>query len=227
MPLRVRQFAGIVAILASITWLTDTPRRLVGHAGAIIRAEVGQVRDTAASRNPTPIDAVSSGIGTSLQPAEVPHPPTADFGTAESSQPTTQDKGRATLPPGVASDSLLPNASPKDLSPSQSTSVGKGSQATAKNDQWAGDRSFRGPTGKPPKKRRPYHIESDRLYTMDQAKSLIQRFRTLGYIADATPVQSGDERMYQIEVGTFRTEAEADDAADDLESRYNSAFNSP
>jgi len=33
--------------------------------------------------------------------------------------------------------------------------------------------------------------------------------------------------MYQIEIGTFKTAAEADDAADDLESRYNSAFDSP
>ena len=227
MLLRVMQFAGIVAILASIAWLTDGPRQLVGHAGMILRAAVGQARDTAAPRRPTAIDAVSSGIGTSLQPAEAPHLPTAEFSTAESSQPTSQDKGRATLPRGVASDSQVPNARPKDLSPSQSFSVGEGSQATAKNDQWAGDKSFRGQTGKPPKKRRPYHIESERLYTMDQAKSLIQRFRTLGYTADATPVQSGGETMYQIEIGTFKTAAEADDAADDLESRYNSAFDSP
>jgi hypothetical protein len=227
LPLRVMQLAGIVAILASITWLTDTPRRLVGHAGAIIRAAVGQARDTAASRSPTQIDAFSSDIATSLQPAEASHPPAAEFSTAESSQPTSQDKGRATLPPGVASNSQVANARPKDLSPSQSFSVGKGSQATAKNDHWTGNTSFRGQTGQPPKKRRPYHITSNRLYTMDQAKALIQRFRTLGYLAHATPIQSGDETVYQIEVGTFKTAADADDAADDLESRYNSAFNSP
>jgi hypothetical protein len=78
-----------------------------------------------------------------------------------------------------------------------------------------------------PHKRTPYHVESNRLYTMEQAKTLIQRFRTLGYTADATPVESGDETMYQIEVGSYKTADEADDAADDLEARYNAIFSSP
>ena len=168
--LRVTQFAGIVAILASITWLTDRPRRLVGHPETILRAAVGPARDTAAPQRPTPIDAVSSGIGTSVQPVEAPYPST-HYST--------------------------------------------------------GDRSVRGQTTKPPKKRTPYHLQSNRLYTMEQAKSLIERFRTLGYTTHQTPVQSGDETMYRIEVGTFKNVREADDAADDLESRYNSAFNSP
>jgi hypothetical protein len=169
--LRVMQFAGIVATLASITWLlTDGPRRLVGPAETILPPTVGRARDTAAPHRPTQIDAVSSGIGTSLQPVEAPSPSTHHS---------------------------------------------------------TGDRSVRGQITKPPKKRTPYHLKSDRLYTMEQAKSLIQRFRTLGYTARATPVQSDDETMYRIEVGTFKTEREADDAADDLESRYNSAFKSP
>jgi hypothetical protein len=52
---------------------------------------------------------------------------------------------------------------------------------------------------------------------MEHANSLIQRSRSLGYAADGTPVDSGNEKMYQIEVGTYKAGNDADNAADGLD----------
>jgi hypothetical protein len=71
---------------------------------------------------------------------------------------------------------------------------------TTKNPQGVRDRPVSGiQQAKRRKKQMLYTIESDPLYTMEQA----QRLPSLGYAVNATQVDSGNERMYQIEVGTY------------------------
>lgn len=233
LPLRVMGIAGIVGILVCTAWLAGQPQRFVSRARTIFQAAAGQVRDVAKTRRETPGDRVPSGMGTALRALEARERPlTAGLGTAESSRSTSGDKSHATLPPSVAPLSPLPVSGLEtkviaDLSNNEDFALGKRSGVTATNHQGIRNTVPRIQEANLPRKRRPYHVESNRLYTMEQAKTLIQRFRTLGYTADATPVESGDETMYQIEVGTYKTADEADDAADDLESRYNAIFNSP
>jgi hypothetical protein len=225
---------GILGILGGAAWLTDQPRQFVARARTILPATVGQTREVGETGSETPIDGGAFSVGTA-SPVSQAHklPLTAELSTAQSSQSTSRDATHATLPPGIGSHGQLPNSGldtkvVADFSKSQDFSLGKGSAVTAKNHQ--GVRGTRGlgiQEPKPPKKRRTYHIESDRLYTMEQATSLIQRFRSFGYTANAWPVESGDETIYQIEVGTYKTADEANDAADDLESRYNATLNSP
>jgi hypothetical protein len=233
LPLHVMGIAGIVGILVWTAWLAGQPQRFVGRARTILQAAAGQARDVAETRRETPSDGIPSGVGTASRASEARERPlTAGLSTAESSRSTSGDKSHATLPPSVAPHSQLPDSGldtkvVADFSKNQDFALGKGSAVTAANHQGVRNTPVPSIQGANLQKRTPYHIESDRLYTMEQAKSLIQRFRTLGYTADATPVESGDETMYQIEVGTYKTADEADDAADDLESRYNAIFTSP
>jgi|SRR5215472_3423778 len=233
-PLRVMGIAGIVGILAWAAWLTGQPQRFVGRARTILRAAVGQARDMAEARRTTPIEGGTPGVGTESQVSEArEHPHAAELSAAQSSQPTSGDKTRATLPPGVAPPGQLPDSGidtkvAADFSKSVDFSLGGGSAVPTKNHRGVRESTVSSTQQrKLPKKRTPYHIESDRIYTMEQANSLIQRLGSLGYTADATPVESGDEKMYRIKIGTYKTADEADDAADDLESRYNAAFNQP
>jgi hypothetical protein len=234
LPLHVMGIAGIVGILVCTAWLAGQPQRFVSRARTIFQAAAGQARDVAETHSETPIDAVSSSVGTVSRASEVLNRPlTAELNTAETGQSTNGDKTHADLPRSVAPHSQLPDSGldtkvVADFSKNQDFALGKRSGVTATNHQ--GIRNTPVPRiqeANLPHKRTPYHVESNRLYTMEQAKTLIQRFRTLGYTADATPVESGDETMYQIEVGTYKTADEADDAADDLESRYNAIFSSP
>jgi hypothetical protein len=234
LPLRVMGIAGIVGILAWAAWLTGQPQQFVDRARTTFRTVVGQSREVAKTRSETPINAVSSGVGTASRASEaLKRPLTAELSTAKSSQSANGNETHATLPPSVASQSQLPDSGldtkvVADVSKSEDFALAKGSAVTAKNHQGLGDTPVSGiPNAKRLKKRTPYHIESDRLYTMEQAQSLIQRFRTLGYTATTSPVESDDKTMYQIEVGTYKTADEANAAADDLESSYNATFNSP
>jgi hypothetical protein len=220
LPLRVIGIAGIVGILAWAAWLTGQPQQFVDRARTVLRTAVGQARDVAETRSETPIDAVSSSVGTASRASEVLNRPlTAELSTAESSQSTNGDKTHAVLPPSVASQNQLPDSGLEtkvvdDFSKSQDFALRKGSAVTATNHQGVGDTPV--PSmheANLPQKRTPYHVESDRLYIMEQAKALIQR-----------SVESGDEARYQIEVGRYKA---ADEADDDLESRYNATSKSP
>jgi hypothetical protein len=234
LPLHVMGIAGIVGILVCTAWLAGQPQRFVSRARTIFQAAAGQARDLADTRRETPSDRIPSGMGTAFRALKARERPlTAGLSTAESSRSTSGDKSHATLLPSVAPHSQLPDSGldtkvVADFSKNQDFALGKRSGVTATNHQ--GIRNTPVPRVQEaslPHKRTPYHVESNRLYTMEQAKTLIQRFRTLGYTADATPVESGDETMYQIEVGSYKTADEADDAADDLEARYNAIFSSP
>jgi hypothetical protein len=218
--LRIIGIAGIVGILAWTAWLTGQPERFVDRARTVLRAAAGQARDVAEPRSETPIGTVSFSVGTASRASEVlKHPFTAELSTAESSQSTNRDKTHATLPPSVASqnqvpDSGLENKVVADFSKRQDFALGKGSAVTATNHQSVRDTPVSSIHGADlPQKRTPYHVESDSLYTLERAKSLIQR-----------SVESGDETVKQIDVGTYKAGDEADD---DLKSRYNATFNSP
>ena len=231
LPLRVMGIAGLVGILAWAAWLSGQPQQFVGRARMILRAATGQARDVAGTHSETPGDPVSFGVDPASRTSEArKHPNTVELSTAKSSQPTSGDKTHATLAP-VASHNQLPDSAldtkvVADFSESQDFSLREGSRVTATNQQGVRDTPVPDiRKAKPTKRRRPYHVVSDRLYTMEQAKPVIQRLRSLGYTADATPVESGDETMYEINVGTYKTADEADDAADDLELRYNAVSN--
>src|SRR5262249_50841827 len=118
------------------------------------------------------------------------------------SQATGQNTTLATLPTADAEHRQLQNfelqdALVADNSHKEHVSSGR-VDLTAKDDSWGGDAPPSGhQESKPPTS---HHLEPDHLYTMDQAKSVIRRFRALGYTAGATPVESGDETMYKIEV---------------------------
>jgi len=233
-PLRVMGIAGIVGILAWAAWLTGQPQRFVGRARTMLRAAVGQARNLAEARRTTPIDGGTSGVGTESQASEArEHPQAAELSTAQSTQSTSGDKTRATLPPDVAPPGQLPDSGldtkvVADFSNGRDFSLGEGSAVTTKNHRGVQESTISGThQAKPSKKRTPYHIESDRLYTIEQANSLVQRLDSLGYTAEARPVESGIEQMYRIKIGAYKTAEEADDAADNLESRYNATFNPP
>jgi hypothetical protein len=212
--LRIIGIAGIVGILAWAAWLTGQPQHLLDRALTVVRAAAGQARDVAETRSKTPIRIVPSSVGTALRASEVvKHPFAAELITAESSQSTNRD---ATLPPNVASQNQLPDSGVEnkvvaDFSRSQDFSLGKESAVTATNHQDLRDTPVSSiHEANPPQERTPYHVESDQLYTLQRAKSLIQR-----------AVESGDETMYQIEVGTYKA---ADGVDDDL-ARYITTFN--
>jgi len=233
-PLRAMGIAGIVGILAWAAWLTGQPQRFVGRASTILRAAVSQARDPAEARRTTPIDGGTSSLGAESQLSEASeHPHVAELSTAQSSQSTSGDKTRATSPPDVAPPRQVPDSGldtkvVADFSKTRDFSLGEGSAVTTKNRRGARESTISGTRrAKRPKKRTPYHIESDRLYTKEQTNSLIQRLGSLGYAADATPVETGHEPMYRIKIGAYQTADEADDAADDLEARYNATFTPP
>jgi hypothetical protein len=216
--LRVIGIGGVVGILAWTAWLTGQPQQFVDRARTVLRTAVGHALDVAETRSETPIDAVSSSVGTARASEVLSRPLTAELGTAESSLSTNGNKTHAALPPGVASKNQLPDSGLEtkvvDFSKSHDFALRKGSAVTATNHQGVGD------TPVPSmheanllQKRTPYHAQSDRLYIMEQAKALIRR-----------SVESGDEAMRQIEVGTYKAAHEADD---DLESRYNATSKSP
>jgi serine/threonine protein kinase len=80
----------------------------------------------------------------------------------------------------------------------------------------------------PSQPRTPYRIELDPLFTESQAKAMLDRMHSLGYTATTTPVDQGDgETRYKVEVGAYKSEDEANDAADVLHARYGSSFSGP
>jgi hypothetical protein len=204
--LRAMRIAGIVAILAGVAWLAGQlaaqPKQFVSRAVAIVHATVGEARYLVETSSEM---LVKAGVGTASRASEARgHPLTEKLSPAES-QATSQNGTHPTLPTGIADHNQLPNFELQDTlvadnSNNQDFSSGR-VDLTAKDHHWAADKPVSGDQeSKPPKRLTPYHLEPDRLYTSDQAKSLIRRFRALGYTADATPVESGDETMYKIEV---------------------------
>ena len=141
LPLRVMGIAGIVGILAWAAWLSGQPQQFVDRARTNFRTLVGQAREVAKTRSETPIDAVSSGVGTASPASEaLKRPLTAELSTAKSSQSTNGYETHTTLPPSVASQSQLPDSGldtkvVADFSKSEDFALGKSSAVTAKNHQ--------------------------------------------------------------------------------------------
>jgi hypothetical protein len=79
--------------------------------------------------------------------------------------------------------------------------------------------------------RTPYHILIHKTFNGDEAKAMTERIRSLGYAVDAEPIESDDQAgqtptAYQITVGAYHSEDEAQDGQDEFESRYSSTFGS-
>jgi transposase len=201
-PLRAMQIAGIVAILAEVVWMTQ-PKQFASRALAIVQASVGEARYLVGTGSETLVKAFSSAVGIASRGSEASgHSLTEKLRPAQS-QAAGQNTTLAILPTASADHSQLQSFELQDALVADNSHQGDFPfgmvDLTAKDHYWAGDTPTSGQQeSKPPA---PHHLEPDRLYTMDQANSVIRRFRALGYTAHATPVESGDEMMYKIEVG--------------------------
>ena len=201
-PLRAMQITGIVAILAAVVWMTTQPKQFASRAVAIVRASVGEARYLVEAGTEKLVKASSSAVGIASRGSEAPGHLLAEKLRPAQSQATGQNTTLATLLTASADHSQLQNFELQDALVADNSHKEEFSSSsvdlTAKDHRWAGDTPTSGhQETKPPT---PHHLEPDRLYTMDQANSVIRRFRTLGYTAEATPVESGDETMYKIEV---------------------------
>jgi transposase len=201
-PMRAMQIAGIAASLVAVVWMTTQPKQLAGRAVAIIQASVGEACYLVETGNETLVKAFSSAIGTASRGWEAAgHPLTEKLRPAQS-QASGQNTTLATWPTASAEHSQLQNFELQDglvADNSNKEDFSSGTvNLTAKDHPWAGHTPPSGhQENKPPAS---HHFEPDRLYSTDQANSVIRRFRALGYTAHATPVESGDETMYKIEV---------------------------
>lgn len=193
-PLRAMQIAGILAILAAVVWMITQPKQLASRAVAIVRASVGEARYFVETGSETLVKAVSSTVGTASRASEALGHPLTEKPRPAQSQVTGQNTTLATLPTARAEHSQSQNFELRDALVADTADKEEFSSGTVDSGETApsGDQE-----SKPPASR---HFEPDRLYTMDQANSVIQRFRALGYAAHATPVESGDKTMYKIEV---------------------------
>jgi transposase len=201
-PLCAMQIAGIVAILAAVVWMTTQPKQFASRSVAIVQTSVGEARYLLETGSETLVKAFSSAVGIASRGSEALGHPLTEKPQPAQSQATGQNTTLATLPTAIADYSQLQNfvlqdALVADNSHKEDFCSGR-VDLTAKDHRWAGDTPTSGhQESKPPA---PDHLEPDRLYTMDQANSVIRRFRALGYTAHARPVESGDETMYKIEV---------------------------
>jgi len=193
-PLRAMQIAGIVAILAAVVWMITQPKQLASRAVAIVQASVGEARYFVETGSETLVKAVSSTVGTASRASEALGHPLTEKPRPAQSQVTGQNTTLATLPTARAEHSQSQNFELQDALVADTSDKEEFSSGTVDSGETPPSGH---PESKPPASR---HFERDRLYTMDQANSVIQRFRALGYTAHATPVESGDETMYKIEV---------------------------
>ena len=182
---RAMQVAGIVASLAAVVWMTTQPKQFASRAVAIVQASVGEARYLAETGSETMVKAFSSAVGVASWGSEAPGHPLSEKLRPAGAQVT----GQNTI---ELQDALVADNSHKEDFSSGRVDL------TAKDHRWAGDTPTSGHQESKPLA--PHHLEPDRLYTMDQANSVIRRFRALGYTAHATPVEAGDETMYKIEV---------------------------
>ena len=200
-PLRAMQIAGIVATLAAVVWMTTQPKQLASRTVAIVQASVGEARYFVQTSSETLVKAVSSAVGAASRSSEAPGHPLTEKLRAAQSQASGQNTTLSTLPTASAEHSQLQNFELQDVLVIDNSNKGDFSSGTvdltAKNHPWTDTPPSGHQENKPPAS---HYFEPDHLYTMDQANSVIRRFRALGYTAHATAVEAGDETMYKIEV---------------------------